>query len=186
MYQNYLFYLYYLSSQAISSIVSSSSISWWVSVEFFKRRNNIKMPTRYYSITTLTVEATSLVSQLLIRSYMPKRASTRQSIKNIHRYPPILAIYKCPIEILDEIFSMRCTDRGATGRLLSTVSLNCRTAQCINAWSNPSKIFLKVHFSQDRTLSLLSVGREKFKKFTIQEPSDWMAEHGDIHMVAKQ
>ena len=27
MYQNYLFYLYYLSSQAISSIVSSSSIS---------------------------------------------------------------------------------------------------------------------------------------------------------------
>ena len=29
MYQNYLFYLYYLSSQAISSIVSSSSISWW-------------------------------------------------------------------------------------------------------------------------------------------------------------
>ena len=53
---------------------------------------------------------------------MPKRASTRRSIKNIHRYSPIPAIYKCPIEIFDEIFSMACTDGGETGRSLSTVS----------------------------------------------------------------
>ena len=50
---------------------------------------------------------------------MPKCTTTRQSIKNIHRYP---AIYKCPNEILDEIFSIACMDGGATGRTLSIVS----------------------------------------------------------------
>ena len=57
---------------------------------------------------------------------MPKRASTRQSIENIHRYSPIPAIYKCPIEIFDEIFSMACTDGGKTGCSLSTVSKRIR------------------------------------------------------------
>ena len=38
---------------------------------------------------------------------------------NIHRYP---AIYKCPDEIMDEIFSIACMDGGATGRTLSIVS----------------------------------------------------------------
>ena len=52
---------------------------------------------------------------------MPKHTSTRQSIKNIHRYSPIPAIYKCPIEIFDKIFSMACTDGGKTGCSLSTV-----------------------------------------------------------------
>ena len=53
---------------------------------------------------------------------MSKRASTRQSIKNIHRYSPIPAIYQCLIEeIFDEIFSMACTDGGKTGHSLSTV-----------------------------------------------------------------
>ena len=57
---------------------------------------------------------------------MPKRAPTRRSIKNIHHSPPIPAIYKYPIEIFDEIFSMACTDGGATGRSLSTVSKRIR------------------------------------------------------------
>ena len=57
---------------------------------------------------------------------MPKRASTRQSIENIHHYSPIPAIYKCPIEIFNEIFSMACTDGGKTGHLLSTVSKHIR------------------------------------------------------------
>ena len=52
---------------------------------------------------------------------MLKRASTRQSIENIHRYSPIPAIYKYPIEIFNEIFSMACTDSGKTGCSLSTV-----------------------------------------------------------------
>ena len=43
MYQNYLFYLYYLSSQAISSIVSSSSISWWMTAEIDARCRDLLM-----------------------------------------------------------------------------------------------------------------------------------------------
>ena len=50
---------------------------------------------------------------------MPTR---RRSLKSIHRNPPIPVIYKCPIEIFDEIFSVACTDGGATGRSLSAVS----------------------------------------------------------------
>ena len=60
--------------------------------------------------------------EILSLETMPKRASTRQSIKNIHHYPPIPPIYKYPVEIFDEIFSMACTDGGKTGRSLSTVS----------------------------------------------------------------
>ena len=50
---------------------------------------------------------------------MPKR---RRSLKTVHPDPPIPIIYKCPIEIFDSIFSMACTDGGATGRSLSAVS----------------------------------------------------------------
>ena len=64
--------------------------------------------------------------ELLSLRTMPKRAPTRQSIKNIRHSPPIPAIYKCPIEISDEIFSMACTDDGATGRPLSTIKKRIR------------------------------------------------------------
>ena len=46
----------------------------------------------------------------------------------------------------------------------------------------PIKDFLKNPLLS-RSSSALSVGREKF---TIEQLSDWMAEHGDIHVVAKQ
>ena len=59
-------------------------------VDFFKRRNGIKMPTRYYSITTLTLTvATSFTCISIVNQKLyAKTCMTRQSIKNIHRYPP--------------------------------------------------------------------------------------------------
>ena len=70
------------------------------------------MPTPLIPFTVCDI--LSLVTLYLI--FMPKH-TTSQSI-NIHCYP---AIYICPNEILDKIFSTVCMDGGATGRT-STVS----------------------------------------------------------------
>ena len=68
------------------------------------------MPTPLIPFTVCDI--LSLVTLYLI--FMPKH-TTSQSI-NIHCYP---AIYICPNEILDKIFSTVCMDGGATGRIYS-------------------------------------------------------------------
>ena len=85
---------------------------------------------------------------------MPKRTSRKQSIKNIHPGPPIPAISKCPIEILDAIFSMACTDGGATGRSLSTVSKRIREVSKVFKYQS---LLVKQHQLRSLTLILHSL-----------------------------